>query len=554
MKTNENLSIIMFLFLALAAIGSATESNDISDHMDTKKCICDLTSYSCDSYCCCDSDCEASVVQVWQDGEVCEAEKFTGYSRLFCSKQGKFFKESAEKDTIDPLFKLLCVQYNNAPDWGIYHELIDDSNSYSSDVVDKLIQENKYYPDTLFYEHPDRTTSYLKPGSKLRAQYSGSVSWQAFDSYWVLPGPSPSGQCSHSSTISWLNSQPSTSCQVPSPLESSCSAYLDTSSFYGYSVSSINSISSNNLTKITLNNIYKRGQNTDSVVTSAKTTFSNSKCMNAVVQADYRIISGDSQTVISKIEVDLYVQDVTASPVLQVSVKFFTSDAAKELSGNPGYVKGKPLITAYDNGSELKLNEKVQVFGADSYGICSNDNYFASPVPRYGQDTIITCGKNLTSTDFEKFCSKEQVSGMGIFKQDSWTHVAKFGNIQTTNSDDWVKISSSDMPDPSYSSGECTLPTVLVYDIIYTQIGPYSNPQDKIIKVQKHFKTSTWKIPTLSQVFLFGVSLNFIPYNSDFDPYTPDASASTLIPDEVIYSVQSLGSSLLPHFIILLFL
>ena len=543
----------MFLFFTLAAIGSATESNDIAEHTDTKKCICDLTSYSCDSYCCCDSDCNSSVVQVWEDGSLCESEKFTSYSRLFCSKQGKFFKESGDKDTIDPLFKLLCVQYNNAPDWGIYHELVDDSNSFSNDVVDKLIQENSYYPDTMFYEHPDRSTASLAPGSKIRANYSSDG--QAFDGFWVLPGPSPSGVCSYSSTVIWLKSQPSTPCQVPSPLESSCSTFLNVSLFSGYWVSSINSIlTTDSLVKIQVKNTYKRGQNIDTKATSVKTSFSNSQCLNAVVQADYRVTSQDSQTSISSIEVDLYVQDLTSSPTLKVSVKFFTSSDAKELSGNPGYIKGKPLITASETGNGLELNEDYLIYGADSAGKCADVEYFASPVARYGQDTLLTCSLTLTSADFEDFCSQEQVSALKIFQQDSLTHIAKYGNIQTTNSDDWVKISSSDMPAPSYSSGACSLGTLLVYDVVYTQIGPYSNPQDKIIRVEKHYKSSVWKKPATSQAFLVGVAVNFIPYDSDFDPYTAGRSTSILVPDDVVYSVQSLGVVLVQAFILILIL
>ena len=51
----------MLFFFLLAVSVSGIESNNIGEHTDTAKCICDLTEYSCDSFCCCDTDCIASI-------------------------------------------------------------------------------------------------------------------------------------------------------------------------------------------------------------------------------------------------------------------------------------------------------------------------------------------------------------------------------------------------------------------------------------------------------------------------------------------------------------
>jgi len=39
------------------AVAMGRESNDIIDNEDPGDCVCDLTSDSCDVYCCCDDDC-----------------------------------------------------------------------------------------------------------------------------------------------------------------------------------------------------------------------------------------------------------------------------------------------------------------------------------------------------------------------------------------------------------------------------------------------------------------------------------------------------------------
>jgi hypothetical protein len=530
----------MFLFFTLAAFASATESNDIADHVDVDQCICDLTRYSCDSFCCCDSECISQVVQTWQDQDLCEAEKFTSYSRLYCYKKGKFFQESTEKDTIDPLFKLLCVQYNNAPDWGIYHELIDDSNSYSSDVIEKL-KEKTYYPSKLFFADPASSESSLSPGDKMRVVYlQDENDWQPLNGFWVLPTSNSAGLCDFASPVRWMLSQAARTCRVDEELEAACSTYFDISKYSDIEVSSLKMIDYLKGVGVTVKKWFKRVDSQDSPFSGKDiiTSFSKGKCSNAVVQADFRVFSNADMNGVESIEVDLIVQDLTSNNVTQsFSVKFFTSTDAKELSGNPGYVKGKPLITGKTVDGNIEILSNFTIFGIDSEGKCEKSSVFYSKTVNYGQDTLISCFKSFDS--LESFCKTENLESLELFTGASITHIAKYGNIDTSKSDDWVKISSSDMPSASFSENSCTLPTLLVFDVLFTQVGPYSNPQDKIVYVRKSFKTSTLTEGS-SKRLLFGVSFNFIHYDEDFDPYTPDTSSSVrTTPDDVVYVVRS---------------
>ena len=218
----------MILSLCLAALCSALESNDISEHMDTIECICDLTQYSCDPYCCCDDDCKASVIQSWKDSSSCASKKFTSYNLAFCQKKGDFFKENSEKDTLDPLFKLLCVQYNNAPDWGRYNELIDDENEYSLDTIQRLKEDVNKYPDTLSYKYATSSSSALYPGASLRGKIS---SWGLFDGTWMLPTPGVNGECQFITPVKWLYSVNTEKCTVIGSLSTVCTNKMSTKLF-----------------------------------------------------------------------------------------------------------------------------------------------------------------------------------------------------------------------------------------------------------------------------------------------------------------------------------
>lgn len=534
----------MFLSLWLAALSSALESNDISEHMDTIECICDLTQYSCDPYCCCDDDCKASVIQSWKDLGFCEAEKFTAYNLVFCQKKGNFFKENSEKDTLDPLFKLLCVQYNNAPDWGRYNKLIDNDNTYSLDAIQSLKDNVNKYADTLSYKYSSSSSSALYPGASLRGKIS---SWGLFDGTWVLSTPGANGECQFITPVKWLYSVDTGTCTVIGDLSTVCTTKMSTKLFTNLKVfnATVSGGSSEGVSISVVKRIKRTSEGETSVSTVDSTSYSGGVCKNAVVQADYRVFTTSSQVDIDRIELDLYVQDLSSSsyPTQSSSVKFFTSENAKVLSGHPGYIIGRPLLTASVTTGSTVLNSNFTVYGTNSKGECDDSfNPFSSTI-NYGQDTIISCSLSLTSSELKSFCESDSINDLLIFKNQKITHVANYGNITEWVSDDFVQINSTSAPTSTYSDNSCTIPSLLVYDLIYTQVGPFANPQDKIIKVNKYYKTTTWKSRSSKlspETYLVGVTFNYINYDSDFDPYKKDKyESSQVVPDDVVYSVRS---------------
>ena len=65
----------MKLFLLFAVTALAAESNSVSDTKDDSDCVCDITASSCDSYCCCDKDCDSSFRTDWEDKDDAEHDK-----------------------------------------------------------------------------------------------------------------------------------------------------------------------------------------------------------------------------------------------------------------------------------------------------------------------------------------------------------------------------------------------------------------------------------------------------------------------------------------------
>ena len=94
---------------------------------------------------------------------------FTSYNLAFCQREGNAFVEGSSNTMIDPLFKLLCVQYNNAPDWGRYNTLILDGG-FSTDVITSIITNTIQYPTKMISTQYTPKNTTLQAGVIMRAQ------------------------------------------------------------------------------------------------------------------------------------------------------------------------------------------------------------------------------------------------------------------------------------------------------------------------------------------------------------------------------------------------
>jgi tectonic-1/3 len=542
----------MLIYFLLVIESFGLESNGILANTDTVACVCDLTEYSCDTYCCCDPDCISSVTTAWNAQGQCLSSTFTDWGVLFCYKSGGLFHLGTSVDIIDPLFKLLCVQYNNAPDWGMYYELILDGD-YSIDVINSLVADNIWYPDNLYSPFVTVNQSTLAPGDRMRAHLNG---WGMYDSSWILPVPDSDGSCIYTNYIEWLYSSSPQGCAITNNLNTICSSWLNTDTYAGIQISpdnSYSSISSNGISP-NVNSTIKRTVSGNTIVSSSyKTSFSNCVCSNAVLEAHYTVYTNADQRTINKVNLDFVVEDIYScgqATVPQVfSVKFYTTASPVSLSGKPGYIVGLPLLTGVLSGSTLSTNSAFTLYGRDDNGMCTNALNSHSPTVQYGHNLIFSCYLSLNLMSFGTTCNSD-ITQNTIFSSNTINSVGKFGNADSSNLDDWVTINyASPGSNQQTSSSTCVLPGILVYDIIYTQVGPNSNPQDKIIYVNKYYQTTTWVYrysdSATLQKFLLSVVINYIPYQKYDDPYFFQLPSSSLVPDQVIYPlVQNSGMQL----------
>ena len=277
---------------------------------------------------------------------------------------------------------------------------------------------------------------------------------------------------------------------------------------------------------------------------SASTTYQNDVCTNAVIEAHYIIYTNSDQTDVSSITVNYVVTTISSTDLVSVtqkfSVKFYTSSSATETSGNPGYVIGKPLLVLIDDSSS-----PISFTGKTSDGECS-DLTTDGPVLSFGTNTVFSCSYSMTFDELTSYCSStldtssEQIfSGLSDLSQ-----IGKWGNSDSSNLDDWVTVSTtSSGSSTNMDENTCFLDNTLVFDIYYAFIGKLDNPQHKVVYAEKYYQSGQWTYagpnPSKSQNFLLNAVVNYIPYETDYDPFDIKPRADSVLPQNVLYPFRS---------------
>ena len=107
----------------LTKVDENVESVNYIANTNFKVCSCDMTTESCDPFCCCDTSCPASVTDEWKSNNRCadiNYQTITGKVFSPCLSRAdefKFNKQNGLNNYIDPLSKLLCVTIDNSPDF-----------------------------------------------------------------------------------------------------------------------------------------------------------------------------------------------------------------------------------------------------------------------------------------------------------------------------------------------------------------------------------------------------------------------------------------------------
>jgi hypothetical protein len=491
-----------FFILGFLQVDSA-ETNNFQKYDDPGTCICDLTKDSCDEFCCCDSDCNNGIT--WDE---CAAERYSTYGEKYCTDSRQVFKVNKRRGLEEVSGgSEKCVKVDNSAKIDGFHSIV---GSVSSDKVNTRLEDSSTYDD-LFME---------KVEVKSKDYQLGDGVFQLNASF-----PDPSGRCVLGKVAFFLDYNGT--CVWTGNLSEICTSVLAVDSDYD----------SKTFTK--RNYLTGVEETADS---SPKTSYTSNKCLNAVVETRFivQVGSGLKSVDATKLKVHYILTDITSSSLVSVPqathVKFVTSTSFKSLSGNPGYLKDKPLLVK--TGSKEGY---LHMTGKDSTGECSSSPVMDDESVKFGNDLVWTCSKTLTYNELKSFC-ETSVKDLLIFKPVlDLDKIGKWGSSETT--DDWISITSPSSKSGSFSGSTCSLSSSLVLNIYYTNIGSFSNPQLKVVYATRSFKQHDWRFtssdPSKSQIFLFSSFINFIPYNSKSDPYHSSPRLDTIMPQNVLDPVRT---------------
>ncbi|CAG9318470.1 unnamed protein product [Blepharisma stoltei] len=533
----------------------------------TGSCICDLTAESCDAFCCCDPDCSSSVISLWQSSSnnLCAPEKFTNYPTR-CKNNQKHSIDNGRRAmqvATDSINNLLCIYYDNSPDQFNTYDSVDESSIDSSTISDRL-EKSTEYSDLIYFNQPNATGNAFSPGDSMAALVN------SYSGVWSLPSADSFGECNNMNSASWLYSQTFDSCTrtiMASSLESLCNTELNYVTYVsGLSISKQPYPSNSDHISITIGNITFRNLDDESIrkydQTTATTTFANCLCSNALLEANYIVYTNTAQDTPSEIWVNIVIGNVgfsaTTCPSEQIvikqkfSIKFYTGTADLQIrSGNIGYISGKPLIIGYKNETNNTMNVYEGGFplsGASTIGECVDTDLLTSdsPIINFGHEMIYNCYLEMSYEDLKTYCtSTTDNTELPIFSTHSEiTHIGKFGSIDYSNPDDWVEVStssSSSTPTFSETTGTCTIPNLLHYEIIVAKVGIVSNPQPKVIYAQRSYQANTqWvfrmKDKTQTQKFYNTVVISYVEYDDETQNYhAPAPNPIPAMPDDIMY-------------------
>ncbi|XP_054648465.1 tectonic-1 [Dunckerocampus dactyliophorus] len=156
-------------------------------------------------------------------------------------------------------------------------------------------------------------------------------------------------------------------------------------------------------------------------------------------------------------------------------------------SGHPGYVVGRPLLSARatSEGIVRHLGDTLSIHQSSANHDCMSGPQQRSPV-LFG--VALTSGCTLRLKDVTN-CSLVSQIILDVLQGQNYSHfVAAFGNSPLDNSLDWVPIQHTNHPTDSQA---CSIPLSFDLQIEWTKYGRLWNPQAQIVSVKQVIQTNT---------------------------------------------------------------
>lgn len=380
-----------------ANVSDTLVTNQILAKRDPGLCDCDLTSNSCDAYCCCDWDCR-DYADNWRSQSWCLDEKSPIAAPLLpclsVSEIRQYNREQGEFSYAGPISQLFCVAYDHYPPANDFYVDID-SDSVDQQEINDILATSKDFSNQLFTILGNRR-SYFGVGNGLKGRVSNGGN--IYVSHFPSPQPLSSGLCDYNKPALFLE-----------PTDSVCTGQLDLSSNeaclgpkfnsdYWYSpilqlFTRADSTSAGNV-DVTLETTHQKLNSDGTLTDIADTDITASTydgttcgCSNHVSEVHYTIsyeAREDAFLHPSGATVKFILADTTGdcASVQQVNQRFVVdyqisgSTNVVELSGSPGYHDELPVLLGTRNGDSIsRVVDGFKLSGkSNAAGECLNTN------------------------------------------------------------------------------------------------------------------------------------------------------------------------------------
>lgn len=171
-------------------------------------------------------------------------------------------------------------------------------------------------------------------------------------------------------------------------------------------------------------------------------------------------------------------------------------------SGNPGYLRGRPVLSRLENSSGQVTAGKLQLWSPGPDRLCAKST--VTPV-LYGEDAFSGCLLRLSFEDMRNCSFLREIVLTNQNRLIQATHVGSRGNADLGVPGDWLPVIRepiSNNSEPSSEEGTCRgIPSGMVIEMLVTDAGKYAGvPQMEIVGTRIKFQFSTWNFKCVSGV------------------------------------------------------
>ncbi|XP_039279850.1 tectonic-1 isoform X1 [Nilaparvata lugens] len=490
-----------------------TELPSSSRHPD-QVCSCDMKASECDINCCCDSDCTALDKNVFSH---CLSDKDNfPEDPNHCFKTNFIYRNNTPLTIFKHHTKgLFCIAKDNLPE---RYQYIDLSPINTSKQFHKLLKRRRKklfsWPSNFKSIKPDAfpSNSNYKTGSKIWIS-DNSSNMRPF----TLQKSAGFLLCDGEADMQYLHDWKS-KCLRNAPFNySDCeshSSFLDMTSFYE-NITLVPNPSAMNSSQLECSDEFCLrfdalvcDENMNQCVNDIrkpKFDVNSNTCMNVVEKALYIIHHNGTQGIILA-EVHFHLINISVSKeslfrqATEINFRWVSNNDTSSIlkrSGKPGYLEGKPIISAQ------KVTETVDSQDEKLMALSNNpQNWLTIAAAGYDGECIssrlnVNFRQNMHSEcklivpcDCAAARNKSWYAILGMYSENVTNihkinlHISSYGDPNATNLNSWVPVVVETQSNPNRHKFACqNIYSAVSFRIIYSKFGTFKRPQSKIIGI-----------------------------------------------------------------------